>query len=99
MKKALMMTMAAMTLAAAPALAEHHEGDKAEMLKMKVDKKFMEADTNSDGMISKSEHDAKAAKMFTEADTNSDGSLSKDEVTASMKKEWEEKKAMKKAAD
>ncbi|PZP53219.1 MAG: hypothetical protein DI586_11310 [Micavibrio aeruginosavorus] len=93
------MTVAALTLVATPALAEHHEGDKAEMMKMKVDKKFVEADTNSDGMISKAEHDAKAEKMFTETDTNSDGSLSKDEVTAGMKKEWAEKKAMKEKAD
>ncbi len=97
MKKALIMSLAAMTLAATPALAEHHEGDKAEMLKMKVDKKFAEADTNGDGKISEDEHENKSEKMFNEADTNNDDYLSRDEVTAAMKKEWEEKKAMKKA--
>lgn len=85
MKKALMMAVA-LTVFTAPAFANE------EKLQDKVDHKFMEADTNKDGMISKAEHDAKAEEMFKETDTNNDGSLSKDEVTAEMKKKWEEKK-------
>jgi len=95
MKKALMLAAAAMIMTA-PAMAE--DGNKDQMIKTKVDKKFMEADTDKDGMISKAEHDAKAASMFTEVDTDSSGTLSKDEVTSHMKKEWDEKKEMKKDA-
>lgn len=85
MKKALMMAVA-LTVFAAPAMANE------EKLQEKVDMKFSETDTNKDGMISKSEHDAKGEEMFKDADTNSDGSLSKDEVKAEMEKKMEKMK-------
>lgn len=36
-------------------------------------------DTNADGQISRTEHEAGSEKMFTKMDTNDDGVLSKDE--------------------
>jgi Ca2+-binding EF-hand superfamily protein len=84
MKKLTIMTVAAVALITAPAMA--NDIDK------KVDWKFQEADTNNDGMISKTEHSAAATQMFNEADTDKDGALSKEEVKAHM----EAKKAAKK---
>ena len=42
-------------------------------------------DTNHDGMISKSEHDAYAQSMFDKMDANHDGMVSKTEMDAGMK--------------
>jgi hypothetical protein len=39
-------------------------------------------DTNGDGMISSSEHDANAKARFAKLDTNSDGNLSETELSA-----------------
>ncbi len=65
------------------------------MLNAKVAKKFSEADTDGNGMISKAEADAMHEKKFKECDTNGDGSVSKDEKKAAMRKEWDEVKSMK----
>lgn len=87
---------AALAAFAAPALAHMDKGDHDAMMKSKVDKKFAEADTNSDGMISRDEGMAAFEKMWIEEDTNKDGMISKDEKMAYMKKQWEEHKTMKK---
>jgi Ca2+-binding EF-hand superfamily protein len=50
------------------------------------EKYFDKMDTNSDGVISASEHEAAAREKFQKADTNSDGSLSKEEFKNKMKK-------------
>ncbi|MFC5576850.1 EF-hand domain-containing protein [Lysobacter niabensis] len=44
--------------------------------------KIARMDTNGDGMLSASEHEAGAQSMFSEMDTDGDGSLSRQEVAA-----------------
>jgi Ca2+-binding EF-hand superfamily protein len=51
-----------------------HEMSSAEKIKT--------MDTDGDGMLSTSEHDAGAQKMFTDMDANHDGSLSRAEMEA-----------------
>lgn len=88
--KKLAFAAAMLAVATAPAFAN----DEAHMKSM-VDDKFSMMDTNSDGMISKEEHDAAMNKMFSDADTNSDGMISKDEMMAATKAEWAKYKDMK----
>lgn len=83
MKKFLMLGVAALTMAAAaPAMAEHHEGAKHDM--------FAKHDTNSDGMISQEEFMATAQEKFAKMDADKNGSISKEEADA-MKEKWKEK--------
>lgn len=89
MKKLVLMGMGLM-LAAAPAMADDRMTitDKVEMFMGKID-------SNSDGAVTKAEHDAFGASKFSEADINSDGKLSKDEMILHKVKEMDEMKDMK----
>lgn len=89
MKTLLAMTAALTIGAAMPAFAG--DMDKPDMQK-KAQMWFEKMDSNKDGSVSKSEHDAFGQKMFTEADKDSNGSLSLQEVT---EKKMEEKHDMK----
>ena len=58
--------------------------------------KIAKMDTNGDGMLSATEHEAGAAAMFKDMDSNGDGNLSRSEMKAGhrmMKKPMEEKAA------
>ena len=83
MKKTLMMTVMALAVVTAPAMANTKDMDK------KIDEKFSKYDTNGDGSISASEKEAAADDKFAEADMNNDGSITK----AELKAHWEDKKA------
>lgn len=85
MKKALMMTVMALAVVSAPAMANTKDMDK------KIDEKFSKYDANNDGSISASEQETAADEKFADADTNGDGSVTK----AEMKAHWEAKKAVK----
>lgn len=69
------MTVAAIALLSAPALAEspdgHHKG-----------KMFEAMDANGDGMVSKDEFVASHMKRFEKMDANTDGNVSKEEIEA-----------------
>jgi hypothetical protein len=71
-----------------PALAAMGTGDKADKAE-KADRYFQKMDTNSDGKISKSEHDAYGQKMFSESDANRDNMLTREEIQANKMKERE----------
>lgn len=86
MNKILMLGVATLTLAAAPAMANELDGGKA----VKHGDFFAKHDANSDGMISKEEFLAKAAERFDALDTDKDGSISKAESEA-KRAEWKEK--------
>ncbi len=95
MKKIIILRAAVLAVAiATPALAAMDDGKKSGHMQDKADYMFKRVDTNGDGKITKTEHDAFANKMFTDADTNKDGSISMEEMRAHKKKEWEEHKAM-----
>ncbi len=57
--------------------------DKAKMM---TEYFYPKMDKNSDGKVTKAEHDAAGTIMFMKADANKDGAVSKDEMMA-MKKE------------
>lgn len=79
MKKVLM-TVAAVALISAPALAEHHGGGpEGGHHKGKM---FEAMDENGDGMVSKDEFMASHMKRFEKMDTNADGNVSKEEIEA-----------------
>jgi Ca2+-binding EF-hand superfamily protein len=84
MKKLLMISVLAMSIAVPAAMAKDMEA-KADMM-------FSKIDTNGDGMISKDEHKSFGDKMFTDTDTNSDGNISMDEMKAMKMKEHAEMK-------
>jgi hypothetical protein len=84
---AILCAAAVLAIAATPALANE------EHMEAKVDHYFAKMDTNSDGSVSKAEHDAFGTEMFNKADANTDGSLTKEELTAAKKAEKEEWKA------
>lgn len=92
-KKLALMCMA-VTMAAAPALAN----DKMTITE-KVEMFMGKMDTNKDGVVSKAECDAFGAAMFSETDLNSDGKLSKDEMILHKVKEMDEMKDKKKDKD
>ena len=76
----------AVMMMAQPALAnEKHMDAKAQAW-------FSKMDSNSDGKVTQSEHDAFGDNMFKEADTNSDNALTLDEMKAAKKKEKAEMK-------
>ncbi len=81
MKKALMMSIAALAFVAAPAMANTKDIDA------KVNEKFSKLDTNKDGMISQTESDAGGEQKFAEADTDHNGNLSKAELKAHIEAE------------
>lgn len=90
MKKLLMMTVMMGAFAAPIAFTNiAHAEDKGGMW-------FSKVDTNSDGMISKAEHEKASADKFAKMDANGDGNVTKEEAKAAkekMKEEWKEKKA------
>lgn len=102
MKKQLIMAAVALCLAA-PAYADHHEGDmNKDGMKMKMhhDAKIKAMDTDGDGMISKAEWTAHHDAMWVKMDANADGSLDAEEmenpfwkrVGKNMKDEYREMK-------
>lgn len=92
MKKTIAMMALAMMIAT-PAFADHTPEHRAEKAKAKADYYFNQIDTDKDGKVSKSEHEAFGEKMFSDADTNKDGSISKDEMIAAKKAEMAKTKA------
>lgn len=85
MKKLIILTSLVGLCAATSAFAAS-DAAQTEMKKM-CDHHFKEMDTDKDGKVSKSEHDALAEKMFKEADANGDGTISKDEKEANFEKQ------------
>ena len=82
MKKLLPLMLVGVVVAM-PALANK---DSAMDVSKSADHWLAKMDTDGDGMVSRSEHDAFAEKMFHEADTNNDNMLSRDEMLAQKKK-------------
>lgn len=85
MKKYLLLSSALLSMAAVPAMAEHHEmkdGGKKGL--------FEKHDTNADGIVTQDEYLAHAKTRFTELDTDKDGKITKAESDA-HKAEWKEK--------
>jgi hypothetical protein len=80
MKKAILLTLAAATLAM-PAMANQKHKGMHDMHGQMFDK----IDTDRDGKITKAEHDAFSEKKFSEMDANNDGVLTKDEMAAYKK--------------
>ena len=79
MKKLLTLSVAALAISAAPALADNHsDGKKGGM--------FAKHDTNGDGVISKSEFLAHAEERFATMDADGNGEVSKDEAKAGKEK-------------
>lgn len=54
---------------------------------------FYKMDTDTNGYISRPEHESFAAGMFTRADTNRDGFLTYNEILAHKKSEWDDYKS------
>lgn len=88
-----LMQLTAVTLMTVGAVSAANAGGDmtAEQKQAKVDAKFAEVDTNKDGVINMSEHNAASKKMFDDADTNNDDMVSKAEKLAYMEKEWAKK--------
>lgn len=76
MKKILTLALIGAVIAT-PALA-----NKDYSSSKKSDSWFNKMDTNADGMISRSEHNAFGDRMFEEADANNDGRISRSEMRA-----------------
>lgn len=85
-----------LTLAAAPAMADDHEGKNP--ARHGPDKMFEKVDTDKDGAITKAESQAFHEEMFARKDLNKDGKLTKDEVKAAHEKMRAEREAKKAAA-
>lgn len=91
------LALGALSLPAMAADSTPHQGGHGPMMD-----RLQSADTDGDGMLSKTEFMAVHEKRFDEMDANKDGKISKDEMKAhreSMKaefeakrKEWEAKK-------
>lgn len=89
----LLLSALALTVIAAPVMAQDgaHDGPHGKMMDRK-----MNADTDGDGALSKTEFMAVHEKRFAEMDGNSDGSISKDEMEShreTMKEKFKEKRA------
>lgn len=78
MKKLLTLSIAALAVSTAPALADHHEKDGGQH----HEKMLMKMDTNGDGIVSKSEFVSHAEKRFTDMDTDGNDQISRDEAQA-----------------
>lgn len=95
MKTKLMILGAAVVLTPTLALADHHKGGDMHHDK---GKKFEEADSNSDGVLSWDEYvamkEAWIRKGFDKKDADGDGSISKAEMEAAHEKRKEHKKDM-----
>lgn len=66
----------------APAFAGHHKmGEKGDRKE-----RFLKADTDGDGVISRAEFIARAEKRFDKMDADGDGRLSKDELRSAAKR-------------
>lgn len=90
MKKLAILCAAAAVLAAPVAMADSHKsGDKGAHHKGGM---FEKHDTNSDGMISKSEFMAAHEAKFVKMDVNGDGNISKDEAKSAHKKKRQKMK-------
>lgn len=76
--------LCALALVAAPAFANEQKAE------MKVNKYLPMMDTDNDGRVSMSEHEAFGRKKFSEADTNKDNMLSKQEMIAIKSKEMKD---------
>lgn len=85
MNKVLMLA-GALAVAAAPAFA-HTKDSEA-----KAQHWFQKMDTDGNGSISKSEHDAFSQQKFTKADANKDGSISMQEFTEHKRMEKDDVK-------
>lgn len=81
--KKILMSAAALSLLAAPAMANTKDIDA------KINEKFSKYDTDKNGSLSAAEIESAKDDKFAEADTNNDGAVSK----AELKAKWEEKKA------
>lgn len=89
-----------LSLSAAPALANKHDGDHHK----RGGHHFTKMDTNKDGVITRAEFTAKTNKMFDKMDANKDGKITKAEGKAAkaewrkkhkgMKGDWKKKKGM-----
>ena len=76
MKSYLALTMAlGLCVAAAPAMANHHEGDKEDMARAW----FSKMDENNDGVVSIREHEKFSEKMFRKTDSNGDNAITYEE--------------------
>lgn len=82
--KKFLISAAIVSLISVPALANTADKSDAE-IRAKVQERMKSIDTNSDGFISKAEHDAASARMFSETDTDKDGQISLDEMVAKKK--------------
>lgn len=81
--------LAVLSIMAAPLAATANE-DKMEK---KVDYYFNKIDTDGNGSISKTEHEAFGESMFNDADTNKDSMISKSELLSAKQKEKSEMKS------
>lgn len=82
MKKFLTLSIAALAVSTAPALAEHHEKDGGQH----HEKMFMKMDTDGDGIVSKSEFVNHAESRFEDMDGDADGKISADEAKAAKER-------------
>lgn len=91
-KKWMILPVTALMISAAPALAEEgrsmmkmHGGDRGgHMMK--------EADTDNDGVVTKSEFLAAHEKKFTEIDKDGDGKITEEDIKAHMEAKRQKKK-------
>ena len=90
MRKALMVALLTVLFIGGATLAAAHCGDcgKKEDCKSRYCKMFDKKDTNSDGVISKTEFMSHAEKKFAKMDADGNASLTKEEV----KNYWTAKK-------
>ena len=91
MKKLLAIAAVSIICLSAPAQANEKNIDG--WAKRATEYFFPKIDTDKNGMISKSEHQAFADNMFKDADTNGDEMISRDEMMAMKKKEKMEMRA------
>ena len=88
------LALVALSLFAAPALAEHHEGGAHDGAKG-AEHFMKKIDADKDGKVSKAEWTAKGDTMFNESDTDKDGFITRDEAQAFRAKRMEKWKAKK----
>ena len=91
MKKILLATALSFPFLATASFANMHDDHKAW-----IDTMFKDADSNSDGSLSKEEFTAHSEKKFEKMDANSDDKLTKEEVTDFKAKEKDKAKNDKK---